>query len=160
MSGRQPHSRELRKGRYSEPGRVYLVTFCCHGRMPVFAVREFAAIVIEEIAHSDRSGASQTLAFVVMPDHVHWVMALGARHRLERAVGQLKGRAAARVNRLRGRLGCLWQSGFHDHAVRAEEDLEAICQYVLHNPVRAGLVERAAEYPFSGLGLGRGRGRG
>jgi putative transposase len=147
-----PHGRDLRKGRFSEAGRIYLVTFCCHARAPVFADKALATIVMEELVRSDQSDASRTLAFVVMPDHVHWVFQLGPRPRLERVVGQLKGRSAARVNRRRGWFGRLWQAGYHDHAVRKEEDLDGICAYVLHNPVRAGLVARAEDYPFSGTG--------
>jgi hypothetical protein len=44
----------------------------------------------------------------------------------------------------------LWHKSYHDHVVRSEEDLLQIAEYILGNPVRAGLVESAAEYPFSG----------
>jgi len=41
----------------------------------------------------------------------------------------------------------VWQRGFHDHAVRREEDLQALARYVVANPVRAGLVQRTGLYP-------------
>jgi putative transposase len=49
-----------------------------------------------------------------------------------------------------GRQGKLWQPRYFDHIVRAEEDLRAIAEYILNNPVRKGLVERAENWPWSG----------
>lgn len=50
------------------------------------------------------------------------------------------------VNKLLGRKGAVWQEGYHDHAVRSEEDLRKLARYVVANPVRAGLVERLGNY--------------
>jgi putative transposase len=63
-------------------------------------------------------------------------------------VGAFKGRVAKHVNAALQRSGPLWQHGFHDHAVRREEDVEQITRYVIENPVRAGLVRTIAEYPY------------
>jgi hypothetical protein len=41
----------------------------------------------------------------------------------------------------------LWQRGFHDHALRQDDDLAAAARYVIANPVRRGLVKRVADYP-------------
>ncbi len=41
----------------------------------------------------------------------------------------------------------MWQKGFHDHAIREEEDLRAVARYVVANPVRAGLVQSVRDYP-------------
>ena len=59
--------------------------------------------------------------------------------------------ASTRVAWRHGNSGRLWQPRFHDHVVRVEEALFAICEYVVLNPVRAGLVEEAADYPWGGL---------
>lgn len=42
--------------------------------------------------------------------------------------------------------GQLWQAGYHDRALRREEDLRSVARYVVANPVRAGLVSRVGEY--------------
>jgi hypothetical protein len=39
------------------------------------------------------------------------------------------------------------EAGFHDHAVRSEEELPALARYIVANPVRAGLVARTGLYP-------------
>jgi len=42
----------------------------------------------------------------------------------------------------------VWQRGFHDHAVRREENLRALARYIIANPLRAGLTRSPAEYSF------------
>jgi hypothetical protein len=38
--------------------------------------------------------------------------------------------------------------GFHDRALRAEGEVETVARYVICNPIRAGLVESADQYPY------------
>jgi hypothetical protein len=47
--------------------------------------------------------------------------------------------------------GSLWARSFYDRAIRDEEDLRKMCEYILGNPVRAGLVEDADDYKFAAL---------
>ena len=42
----------------------------------------------------------------------------------------------------------LWQEGFHDHALRKEEDLVKLARYIVANPLRAGIVSKIADYPL------------
>jgi REP element-mobilizing transposase RayT len=42
----------------------------------------------------------------------------------------------------------VWQKGYHDRAVRREDDLQSIARYVVANPLRAGLVRRVGDYPL------------
>ena len=91
---------------------------------------------------------AQTLAYVVMPDHFHWLLEL-KNGTLSNAVRQVKGISAKALNELHGTQGrTVWQPGFHDHAVREEEDLLPIARYLVANPLRAGLVERLGDYPL------------
>jgi putative transposase len=59
-----------------------------------------------------------------------------------------KSYSARSVNAAISERGSLWQDGFHDHAIRREEDLRAIARYVVFNPVRAGLVRSLRDYPL------------
>ena len=136
-----PHSKDLRKGRISLPGAAYHITTVTLDRKPVF--RDFAAArcLIRSLREAECRGEASTLAFVVMPDHLHWLMQLGSERDLSRVVAAVKNVTAHH-------LGCrLWQAGFHDHGVRAEEDLRTMARYIVANPLRAGLVERLGDYP-------------
>ncbi len=136
---------ELRKGRVSLPGYVYSVTTVTERRLSIFSDWRVGRLVVHEIS---RAPGADTLAFVVMPDHVHWLFALTGSVSLARLVGGFKGRSAHAVNAALGRSGRLWQPGFHDHAIRADEDARRIARYIIANPLRARLVERVGDYPL------------
>jgi REP element-mobilizing transposase RayT len=53
-----------------------------------------------------------------------------------------------RTSRALGNGNGLWQRGFHDHALRRDEDLVAAARYIVANPLRARLVRRIGDYPF------------
>lgn len=138
----------LRKGRYSEPGRVYLVTTVTDMRRPLFADFSLGRLLVGEIRGADRAELCETLAFVVMPDHLHWLVRLRSEA-LSPLVLRVKSRSAIAINRHRREPGIrVWQKGFHDHAVRCDEDLRALARYVIANPTRAGLVRSVRHYPL------------
>jgi putative transposase len=141
-------SRKLRLGRYSEPNRIYFVTSCCEARARIFERHDYARLVLAQGQIEQAVGDCASLAMVVMPDHIHWLLGLKNGRSLQRIIGSLKGRSALQINRLRRARGRIWQAGFHDHAIRKEESLENIAAYLLNNPVRAGLVSKFDEYPF------------
>ena len=145
--GYRPHGSDLRKGRISEPGRAYLVTFVVRDRRPIFQDFHLARRVVAELRAADQAGLSRTLCFVVMPDHCHWLVSL-ENGTLSNAIGRVKARSTKSINRFCAQAGPLWQTGFHDHAVRKEEDLRDLARYVVANPMRAGLVERIGDYPL------------
>jgi len=138
---------DLRKGRYSEPGREYLVTTVTHQRQPVFQDLQAARLLIREMRRLEEESAVAWLAWVVMPDHMHGLLSLCGTPPLSAVMNEMKGRSAHSINRLLGHEGALWQSGFHDHALRREEDRLATARYIVANPLRAGLVTRLGDYP-------------
>jgi len=138
----------LRKNRISESGRAYSITTACQHHQPIFLARELGEIVADEIERSDRSSQTLTIAWVVMPDHMHWLFQLRQWQSLSAVVKQVKGRSSYRINRVRRSSGRVWQPGFHDHAIRKEESLQNIGNYIVQNPVRAGLVENPEDYPL------------
>ena len=135
-----PHSKDLRKGRSSLPGAVYHITTVTLNREPVFLELAAARCLVRTLRGAECRGEASTLAFVVMPDHLHWLMQLGLGRDLSRVVGAVKNVTAHQLGRR------LWQAGFHDHGVRAEEDLRSMARYIVANPLRAGLVERLGDY--------------
>jgi len=136
-------SSALRKGRFSEPGRIYLVTFVTCQRKPVFTDLYCGRIVIRSMMFMTDN--VETLAYVIMPDHVHWLVEL-RNGSLAHLIHSLKSFSAKEINKRRGWSGHIWQKGFHDHAIRGEEDLTDIARYIVMNPIRAGLVKNCREY--------------
>ncbi|MGI9204294.1 MAG: REP-associated tyrosine transposase [Woeseiaceae bacterium] len=153
MPNSLPHGRRLRRHRNSAAGYIYLVTFCCRFRTPLFLEIKLGRVVSDEIVLSDTERHTSTYAFVVMPDHVHWLFQLQSQSSLPAAVRSVKGRSALRINRSRKSTGSLWQPGYHERALRSDESLLDAGHYVIANPVRAGLVARIEDYPLYGLML-------
>lgn len=146
--GKEAHGGDLRKGRYSETGRVYLVTAVTEARRELFADIGLGRELVHALRHHDLAGDSETLAFVVMPDHFHWLFALGEEMPLAPLVKSVKSFSARSINRRLGGSGKVWQTGYHDHALRRDEDIVQVSRYVVANPLRAGLVERLGDYPL------------
>ena len=140
-------SHQMRVGRFSETGRIYLLTSVVHNRLSIFADWRLGRLVVSEIRDAQDQGWADSLAWVVMPDHFHWLIELksGTLPDLMRGT---KSRSARAVNAALSRSDCLWQKGYYDQAVRREEDLKRFARYIVANPVRAGLVERIGDYPL------------
>jgi putative transposase len=141
-----PRNRNLRVGRVSEDGRAYLVTTVTRDRLSLFADLHLARLAIRELRACDEAGLCNTLAFVFMPDHLHWLLQLTSAT-LPDLLRRYKSRSGGAINRHRGTPGmAVWQAGFHDHALRDGEDLQHIARYIVANPMRAGLAGSVREY--------------
>jgi REP element-mobilizing transposase RayT len=146
---RRFHGCNLRKGRVSISGQVYLVTAVAHKRTPQFREFEAAHVVVNALRWSARSSEARTLAYVLMPDHLHWLGVPAVEIGLSETIRRMKGRSALELNRYRGADAVsVWQRGFHDHALRKEEDLVEAARYLVANPIRAGLVSKVGDYPW------------
>ncbi|MGY2162422.1 transposase [Pseudomonas tolaasii] len=143
----QPNSHRLRRGRYSETGRAYLVTAVVHQRQPLFRDFHLGRLLVAELKRVHDKGLVNSLAWVVMPDHVHWLFDL-KDSTLPDVMRQTKSRSTLSINSARGSKERFWQRGYHDRAVRADEDVLRMARYVIANPLRAGLVERIGDYPL------------
>ncbi len=139
---------DLLKGRFSETNRVYHITICSQDRIPWFQDFGRGRLVVKQMRLLQQQQSVRSLAWVIMPDHVHWLLQLGDRQTLSQAVKAFKGRTAVELNRYLQRQGAVWQRGFHDHALRKEEDIRQIARYIIANPLRAGLVEHIGDYPL------------
>ena len=143
-----PGQGALRKGRRSLPGQAYFLTFTTHRRMPLFTCWAAAAAMSRLLSNPAHWPNSSLMAWVLMPDHWHGLMVLNAEGDLARSTGAAKAMTALKFNRAAGRSGPLWARGFHDRAVRRDQDLRLAARYLVANPLRAGLVDRVGDYPF------------
>jgi putative transposase len=105
-------------------------------------------VIASTIENMEARGIWQAYGLVVMPDHIHMVVRL-SKGPLSDAVKSFSTFTSGRINRLLNRKGPLWQAGFYDHALRGEKALGAYLEYMLMNPVRAGLVESPQDWAYS-----------
>lgn len=144
-----PGHKALRYGRYSEPHRLYLVTTATFQRQPFFDNWQIGRIVIGEMKRvSDEEELVESKAWVLMPNHLHWLFALTDKTDLANVMRLVKGRSAHNINERLIRKGPVWDKAFHEHALRKDEDVINVARYIVANPLRAGLVKRTADYPL------------
>ncbi|MNP17154.1 Transposase IS200 like protein [compost metagenome] len=137
----------LRTGRFSAPGQIYLVTTVVQNRDPVFRDFMQGRLVVDALKKAQEEELVLSLAWVVMPDHLHWLFEL-KNNTLTCIMARTKSRITLALNRSLERDGSLWQHGFHDRAIRRDEDLPAVARHIVANPLRAGLVEKIGDYPL------------
>ena len=83
-----------------------------------------------------------------MPDHLHLLVEGSEASDLPVFVKDFKQRTGFQYRRARGQ--SLWQKSYYDHILRTEEDVHGVARYIVGNPVRAGLVAAANDYPYCG----------
>ena len=139
----------LRRGRRSLTNHIYHVTTATAGRKRIFSELESGRMVVRSIMRLEKTGRAATKAFVIMPDHLHWLLQLPEGSSLSSTVGSMKSQSGNSINQLLGKSSSpVWQRGFHDHALRRDEDIMRIARYIVANPLRAGLVGSIGDYPL------------
>ncbi|MEO7343220.1 MAG: transposase [Methylotenera sp.] len=137
------HQKNLRIGRYSQQNQIYHITFTTKNRTPIFKSFSNAHVLVKILKQSDQLQHTATLAFVIMPDHMHWLMQLASSQSLSNVIKAIKSKASASVQ-----LGQpIWQAGYYDHAIRKNEDIVRIARYIVANPIRVGLVAKVGDCP-------------
>lgn len=141
------HGCRLRKARVSDPDRIYLLTCVVHLRQPVFSDWRLGRLVVDQFRQAEKDLLVTSLAWVVMPDHFHWLVQLH-HGTLAELMCRIKSRSSRSLNRVGRCSDRLWQRGYHDRALRRDEDVKTVARYIVMNPLRAGLVTRLGEYPL------------
>ena len=137
----------LCRQRWSISDQPHCVTIVTRRRTPLFAEFDTARRVIDEMRRIHEQRTVLSLAWVLMPDHLHWLFVLRERAGLDVVMHDFKSRSAATVNRISGRRASVWQSGYQYRAVQCDAELQSLGRYIVGNPVRARLVGRLGDYP-------------
>ncbi len=88
-------------------------------------------------------------AYALMTNHVHLLASPAADGGLARMMQQLGRNYAETINKRYGRTGSLWEARYRASLVDSETYLLEVYRYIDLNPVRAGLVPQAEDYPWS-----------
>ena len=126
----------LRRGRHSLHQQVYCIITVTRGRHPLFTDITVARLHVSELRRLHEQGDAISLARVVMPDHLHWLIQLNERWSLSTVVKTLKARSARSINRHLCQHGSLWQRAYYDRAARKGEAIRQIARYIRRNASR------------------------
>ena len=128
---------------------AYFVTTCSHNRQKVFDCPATVDLTLAHFLQSAHRASVEVSAYCFMPDHLHLLATLqsdeGDLDRFMRLAKQTSGYAFERTHGSK-----LWQSGYHDRVLRADEESLTVIAYMVANPIRAGLVGRAEDWPHWG----------
>ena len=128
---------------FSSP--LFFVTFCTRNRTRIPSLHP-AQSAIENYGRCGVLDFNVAIGrYVIMPDHVHLFVRGDQNFVLSKWVSGLKRAMSVAMTEQR-----LWQPGFFDHVLRSSESYAEKWNYVRENPVRAGLVDRAADWPYQG----------
>ena len=133
---------------YSKDRPIH-VTICAENKEDIFGSEGNAKIVIDELLNTAKNLRFKILCYCLMPDHLHVIVSPGASALpLSKFLNVFKGRTT-RVFKYKENLKKIWQRSAFDHVIRTEENLKAVIEYIMNNPVRKGIVQKADEYPYS-----------
>ena len=91
----------------------------------------------------------QLSAWVVMPNHVHVLAELKPDRLLPEVLHSWKSFTSKEANKILGRRGQFWQEEYFDRYIRNTRHYECAIRYIHENPVKAGLVARPEDWPYS-----------
>jgi putative transposase len=125
-----------------DSGAVFFVTICCAERHAnQLCCDDVARVLFEAVEFRQRGLRWYVHLLVLMPDHLHALVAFPSQEAMGAVVSNFK-EATAKM------AGVRWQTGFFDHRIRADESYDEKAAYIRANPVRAGLVDDNAKWPW------------
>ena len=123
-------------------GSLFFITICTQPRNEnQLCCDEVASAIFETTAIRHERGRWYCRLMVLMPDHLHALIAFPPTARMDQTIFSFK-RFVSRNTPV------VWQRDFFDHRLRKEESLQLKGHYIRQNPVRAGLIEKAEKWPF------------
>jgi len=130
------------------PGLPHHITQRGNRRQRTFFSNDDYLLYMALMAEWCRRYRVDVWAYCLMPNHVHLIAVPLTSDGLQRAIGEAHRRYTLEINVPRGWRGHLWQGRFSSFVMDDRYTLAA-ARYVELNPVRAQLVSRAEEYPWS-----------
>ncbi len=134
---------------YATAGPPCFVTVCTKGKDAVFSHRQLAEDLVALLKTLCEVHEMPLYAYCIMPDHAHFLLSASRTKDIIGFVRDLKSRST-RIAWQHGYRGRIWQRSFYDHFLRQDEDCRLVADYIIHNPVRNGIVRQWSDYPFSG----------
>jgi len=134
--------------RIQAAGLSYHVTARGNGRMAIYTDDRDRRAFLRLLTRVTEVRSLACHAYCLMPNHYHLVATTSAAN-LSQVVKELNGPYAQWWNRRHRRVGHVFQGRFHAQVVQDDAYLLTVCRYVVLNPVRAGLVDKVEQWPWS-----------
>jgi putative transposase len=145
---------------YDDKKHIHFVTFSCYKRQKYLQHERASRIVIENLGSRLAKHNGRCLGFVIMPDHVHALIWFPESGQLSPFMNKWKDQSSQALKDLyRVEFPSywatidvaepVWQRRYYDYNVWTRQKVEEKLDYMHLNPVRAGLVDGAVDWPWS-----------
>jgi len=125
---------------------VFFITICCRKRGLNQLARPGTSVsLMDTIRHRNERGDWYAHLALLMPDHVHFLLSFPHDRVLQTVVSKWK-EWTAKTLRIE------WQRDFFEHRLRRDESFREKADFIRYNPIRAGLVENADDWPHVFVG--------
>ena len=141
------------------PGQTHHIVQRGNNRQAVFFSDDDRQLFLKWLGEASRTEGCALHAYVLMTNHFHLVLTAGNEESIPRLMQSVGRRYVAHVNRAYGRTGTLWEGRYKSTILDSETYVLACHRYVESNPLRARMVSRPEDYPWSSYrhnALGRG----
>jgi putative transposase len=135
--------RQRRLDRIFDSAPAYFLTICTDGRARVLDNAETDSFVRGFVSESVERYGVYVDCYALMPDHVHLIVTIAPDSKTPLGLWVKAFKAMTARRRFK------WQPGFFDHVLRSDESRSEKWEYIRMNPVRAGLVENPADWPYA-----------
>jgi putative transposase len=133
--------------------RTFFISSATWERRLILQSNPLCELLLDVIRENRGKQRLQVHEFVVMPDHVHLILTPAPLVSVEKAVQFIKGGFSYRAKKELNYNHEIWQKGYNEHRIRDAAEYAQHVEYVWMNPVKAGLVQEAAEFPYSSAQL-------
>jgi putative transposase len=146
-----------RSSRVAPGGLVYHVLNRANGRLPLFETDQDYLAFYRVLERACQRHPLKIYGWCIMPNHWHFVAGPRQEGDLSRFFGYLGLTHATRWQAFRGVVGAghVYQSRFKNFIIQKDEHLEWVLRYVERNALKANLVQRAQDWPWSSLHVRR-----
>ena len=146
-----------RKARVILPNTPHHIVQRGHNRNAVFVEDRDYHYYLDNLAEWKEELELKVYSYCLMTNHIHLIVEANERlGDIGLLMKHLAGRQTRFVNNLEKRTGSLWDSRYKISAIETEAYLLQCCRYVELNPVKAYMVKRPEDYPWSSYATKRG----
>ena len=128
--------------------KTYFITASAYMHQNLFQRTETADLLLVTLFRYRDAGEFALHEFVIMPNHIHLLLSIEEAH-IGRAMQMVKGGFSHALGTTELKLKAVWQPSYCEHRVRDDSEYVRMRNYIHQNPVRRGLAETAANYPYS-----------
>jgi putative transposase len=139
-----------RKARVLVPNCPHHIVQRGHNRKAVFITDDDYNYYLSNLKEWKEELGIKLYGWCLMTNHIHLIADPGDEAgSISIMMKRINGRQTAYVNKLERRSGSLWEGRYKASPIQMDNYLLSCCRYVELNPVRAGMVNKAEDYPWS-----------